>query len=292
MKGHARIELIEAFSQNILTIKVPEEQKSFIRDLVNYSMQNPGTEMNISIEGRGLIEPGPRGLIALHFTDNPFTRIEKITNRRTLTQNSTLRGIERFIFIAENGYEPTKDDLYWIHEGILEKYSTWNINPRTGISTPKRTSDPSMSTTEMAKIIDGALNSLAVMDIPKEVLDSIGHDMKTLWESWYAWRYTQERDPLFDAENEVGWEKYQELHPVCELCSLPGTDFDPLERMHIVSAGASKGIYEKPWNWLRAHHSHHALQHNEGWEIIEKSYPHIKGKIRRARLMEGEYNAS
>ncbi|MCK4818230.1 hypothetical protein KA005_20845 [bacterium] len=178
--------------------------------------------------------------------------------------------------------------MYWIHEGSLEKYSIWGTNPLSGNNLPKRTSDPSMTTTEMAKIVEGALNHLASLDIPEEILISIGHDMKNLWSNWYSWRYNQEKGPLFEAENEMTWEKYKELHPVCELCALPGVDTDPIERMHIISAGADQTIYEMPWNWIASHRSHHNLQHNEGWEIIERSYPHIKGKIKRARLMRGK----
>ncbi|MCK5344430.1 MAG: hypothetical protein KAR20_13540, partial [Candidatus Heimdallarchaeota archaeon] len=125
-----------------------------------------------------------------------------------------------------------------------------------------------------------------------EILRTIGHDMKNLWSNWYSWRYDQEKDPLFEAESEMTWVKYKELHPVCELCALAGVDSDPLERMHIISAGADQTIYEMPWNWTAAHRSHHTLQHSEGWEIIEKSYPHIKGKIKRARLMRGKNNGN
>jgi len=296
VKGHAKVDLDSLVENavNIFNVSVHNEQKKHLLEAVEYLQKNPDTKLEISLEGRGTLIDARMGILMLQFDESPLLKIENVKNRRSNSQHTTLRGIERFIFIAENGYEPSKDDLYWIHEGLLEKYSIWTINPRNGVSTPKRTSNPSMSTVEMAKIVQGALDSLSVMQIPKEVLNEIGHDMKKLWENWYRWRYDQDKDPLFEAENELDWEKYKELHPVCEFCSLPDYEYDPLIRMHIVSKGANIGAYERAYNWIRAHNSHHILQHNEGWEIIEKSYPHIIGKLKRARLMqgEGEKNAS
>ncbi len=286
MKGHAKVEIVDCPVLNVIEVSVPTDQKDYVRSIVNKAnSENP--DLNFELIGKGKIT-AKNSSIFLLFEDMPFLRVETIKKRRTTSQHTTLRGIERFIFYAENGYEPTADDMYWIHEGLLEKYSTWVTNPRSGVSLPKRTSDPSMTTTEMAKIVEGALNELASKDIPKEVLDSIGHKMKTLWENWYIWRYNQNKDPLFEVENGMSWEKYRELHPVCELCGLKGVPDNPIERMHIISAGADKAIYEMPWNWIASHRSHHQLQHNEGWDIISRTYPHIKGKLKRALILRGK----
>lgn len=290
MNGRAKVEIEDTLGGLGLNVKVPADQKKFIREIVVHSLKKKDTAtiLDLIITAKVQIIDAFGSSLSLTFEENPLLRVSTEVVRRTSNQNSTLRGIERFIFIATNGYEPTKEDLYWIHEGLLEKYSVWVANPLSGVNLPKRTSDPSMTTTEMAKIIEGSLNNLASIDIPEDILKSIGHDMKVLWEGWYSWRYNQEKDPLLEAESNMTWEQYKGLHPVCELCALAGVDSDPIERMHIVSAGADESIYEMPYNWLAAHRSHHNLQHNEGWEIIEKSYPHIKGKIRRARLMRGK----
>ena len=287
MKGAARFRDIGTDYNCDMYVTIEEDQKEFIKPVVNALLKKPET-VNIEIDAKAVLFSAKGPYLKFLFTEAPTIRIEHIRTKRSLSQNSTLRGIERFIFIAENGYEPRGNDTYWIHEGLLEKYSTWMTNPRTGVSVPKRTSDPSMSTVEMAKIIEGALTELSSMDIPQTVLDSIGHDMKKLWEAWYAWRYGQEKDPLFEIEQTLTWEKYKELHPVCELCGLKGTVDNPIERMHIISAGSDLKNYEMPWNWIASHRSHHTLQHNEGWDIIERSYPHIVGKLRRARLMQGQ----
>ena len=289
MKGYARAELVNTIEGVGLTVNIPTTEKKTILSVVEHSLKKESeTLLDIAVNVRGKIISAHHGQIVLSFIESPLLRLETVTTRRSSNQNSTLRGIERFMFYAENGYEPAGKDTYWIHEGLIEKYSTWVTNPRTNISLPKRTSDPSMSTTEMAKIVQGALDELASMDIPETVLKSIGHDMKTLWDNWYKWRYGQDKDPLYEIENAMNWEQYKEIHPVCELCGLKGVDSNPLERMHIITGGSDIGNYEMPWNWLAAHRSHHNLQHNEGWEIIEKSFPHIVGKLKRARLMQGK----
>ena len=289
MNGRASVELVDTIEGVGITVKVPADQKQFIRKMVEHCLRSKKELLlDLSLEVKAEMMSAIGSDIAFRFIENPLLRVATVSTRRSSSQNSTLRGIERFIFIASNGFEPSKEDTYWIHEGLLEKYSTWITNPLTGVNLPKRTADPSMSTTEMAKIVEGALNDLASSDIPEAVLKIIGHDMKKLWTGWYAWRYDQEKDPLFEAENEMTWEKYKELHPVCELCALAGVDTDPIERMHIISAGADETIYEMPWNWIAAHRSHHTLQHSEGWDIIERSYSHIKGKIKRAKIMRGE----
>jgi len=290
MKGHAKIELLSISDNNMMSVKVHHTQKKSIIDVVKKCSKDTETLLDIIITGRACMTSALNGIITIRFKEDPLFRMDTVGNRRSKNQHTTLRGIERFIFIAESGYKPTQDDLYWIHEGLLEKYSPWVTNPRTGVSIPKRTSDPSMTTVEMAKIVQGALNELSTMEVPDEILNEIGHNMKKLWENWYRWRYEQETDPLFYAENSLSWEKYKSLHPVCEFCGMPDNDFDPLIQMHIISKGSDTSIREMPWNWIRSHNSHHMLQHNEGWEIIERSYPHMVGKLKRARLMQGREN--
>ncbi len=289
MNGRAVVEVINTLGGSGLTVKVPADQKKFIREIVHNSLKKKDSPviLDFILSAKVQVIDAFGSNLSISFESNPLIRIATEVKKRSSSQNSTLRGIERFIFIATNGYEPTKDDLYWIHEGLLEKYSIWVTNPLTGVSLPKRTSDPSMTTTEMSKIVEGSLNDLASLDIPETILKAIGNDMKKLWEGWYSWRYNQETDPLLEAESSLSMEDYKKIHPVCELCALAGVNSDPIEIMHIISKGADESLYEMPWNWIASNRSHHNLQHNEGWEIIERSYPHIKGKIQRARLMQG-----
>lgn len=224
------------------------------------------------------------GFIDFRFIDSPDIYIEASYREKTDAQMSTLRGIERFIFWATEGYKSRGDrDIYYIHEALIEMYSKPVKNPVTGNETMMRTSDPNMDVVTLSRIINGGLNWLSTLEIPDDVLATIGRPVKELWTNWYKWRYENGNgDPLYDDEMTYSWEKYIEVHPVCECCGQPEFPGDPLERMHIITEGADKTIYEKPWNWIHSHRSHHSLMHNSGWKAVIDSYPVIKGKVERA----------
>jgi hypothetical protein len=250
--------------------------------------------VNLRLDASAYLESTEKGgKMVWRLTDPPILTAEHAFKHRSGAQLNTLKGIERFISWAELGHKPRDEDVYWIHEGIMEQYGTEDDNPRTGEKDLVRCGDPRMTTLIMSKLIRGAINELATKDIPKEVMDVIGVDMKKLWTAWYKWRYSQgDGDPLFAEESQMSWEEYQEAHPVCELCGLPGRLGNPLERMHMISAGADATVYEEAWTWLRAHHNHHrGEQHQQGWQKIFQLYPHIKPKYDRAQEKWNERRA-
>ena len=216
------------------------------------------------------------------FTPNKLPRLtlNKHFPARSMLQNNTLRMIEKWIYYAENHrYPKTNDDIFWIHEGLLEEYAPKLKNPNTGMEKPKRTSD--LNSSEMGWIINGALTTLASQDIPETVLDTIDVDFSELWEEMYRWRYSHKTDPFLDKYD--SWEEYKKIHPVCEFSKKIGTTGDPLVRMHIISAGADGTLYEKPWNWIHALQSIHQQQHTEGWASVMELYPHMISKIEKAK---------
>lgn len=226
------------------------------------------------------------GVIQLLRQDQPILLIKEHRPLRTMAQNATLRGIERFISWATTGEKPTDEEIDMVHEAVIEQVMPEVTNTYNGKTYHKRTSEA--TTVEMSRCIEKALNWLATTDVPDALVISLGKGMKEIWTQWYKWRYTQDEDPLFQDELEMTWDKYRESHTVCELCALAEEQGDPLERMHIVSGGSNIAAYEYSWNWLHAHRSHHSLQHSVGWAPIESEFPHIVGKLNKAReLAEG-----
>lgn len=234
--------------------------------------------LEISFSGRLEKTEKPGGLI-FKPDGYPELTIRPHFPKRTMAQNATLRGIERFIAWCFEGKKPDDLTVHYVHEAVVEKYSVDTFNPITKKHEPMRTSDPRMNTKIMSHIIEGALAELAEQDIPKEVMDAIGGDMLILWRRWYEWRYKQKEDPI---EEPSSWEEYKKRHPVCEFCGIGPQPGDPLERAHIISGGRDQTVYEEPWNWLHVHHSHHMEQHGEGWGEVRAKYPHIVGKLDRA----------
>ena len=295
MKTFGSVDILDFNTSGLLVTRVHKHEHDKFREFITKYQRSTKDDTTLDVEITGeakLIETKAGGELTLRFTEAPRLLLEKKYGYRTAAQHATLRGVERFLFIAANNYEPNADDLYYIHEAILEQFGENEINPITEKEERIRTTSPKMTTFRMAKLIDGALNLLGSTEIPSEVLASIGEGMANLWKAWYKWRYTnKDGDPLYSVEQDMSWEEYSEMHTVCELCGLPGHDLNPLERMHMVSKGADETVYEFPWNWLRAHHNHHVIQHEKGWGSTLHLFPVIKGKYDRAIEKHNEMEA-
>ncbi len=269
-----------------LTVGVGEHFKSKFIDLI----KNKDKPFKLELEGKVSIagtEPG--GILHLSLADQPFLLLTEFKEPRSRKQENTLRGLERFIATAIMDRKASDEEVDEIHEAIIDEIMPIKTNTYSGERHHKRTSDATV--VEMARCIEHAINWLCTLDIPDWLVESAGKDMHALWDGWYRWRYKQELDPLYDDEMAMDWTKYCEHHQVCELCFQPDIPGDPLERAHIVSGGANIAAYEKPWNWLRIHHSHHVpVQHQHGWDAITKEFPHIIGKLNRARQMDSGMN--
>lgn len=273
--------IIEA-NEDTIKIKVGDNFRNKFLPLVK---KREDLEFDMTIEMKCTIANTEVGGIMLLLRQSDLeVMLKEWRPPRTKAQNDTLRGVERFIASAYLGEKPSEDDVDEIHEAIIEAVMPEISNKFNGSKYHKRTSDATVL--ELARCIEYGLNWLATLDIPDIIVTSMGHGMKKLWQSWYEWRYTQESDPLLEDETEMKWDDYCDVHPVCELCGILGTEGDPLERMHIVSSGSNISSYEYPWNWIRAHNSHHVpVQHQHGWDSITDEFPHIAGKLKRARIM-------
>lgn len=288
-----RIEAATADERMVL-VKVLEHFKDRFRSLAK--VQPVGKQFQIKIDVNARFkntEPG--GIILFETVDLPSVQISDFIPPRTLAQNSTLWGLCRFIGWVQEGHKPDSETVYWIYRGILDQYSPQIINPNTNEREPMTSSHPGMNVKVMSRLIEGALAVLLSQDIPTNVEEAIGKEMRDLWRSFYEWRYRKNEDLLEDFRTD-DWEEYCDLHPVCEACGMKHSDDNPLERAHIVSAGADKTVYEESWNWLRIHHNHHFyLQHGQGWSEFLKAFPHLESKVEHAHLQwhkaqQGELN--
>jgi len=248
-------------------------------------LEGNGYPMNITISGEVVVAQDNNGKVNFLFLENPLIELENRGSHRSQDQNRTLRGLERFIAWAMLRRKPTDRECEFIHEAVLEGAAPQITSPVTGHVMFKRTS--MMDTKELALCVEYAMVMLGQMDISPDVMAAIGGDMVNLWQAWYSWRYKDD-DPLFEHEQGMTWDRYCESRPVCEVCGTGGSQYDPLERMHIVSAGSDVRDYEEPWNWLRAHRSCHSRQHQNGWDQILNEHPHIKSKVEKARVLAGK----
>lgn len=62
-----------------------------------------------------------------------------------------------------------------------------------------------------------------------------------------------------------------------------------LELAHIVSRGADYADIEESWNIIvLTHDEHRQVQHQKGWDVFLETYPHLRGRVEKAREMAGK----
>ena len=63
----------------------------------------------------------------------------------------------------------------------------------------------------------------------------------------------------------------------------------PLEVAHIVSRGADKEDIDEVWNLMMlTHYEHIEIMHKKGWNAFLEIYPHLRGRVKRARNLAGK----
>lgn len=268
---------------------------NFVWQYKNHKDKNPDKDysFDITINFTGKILRAKDGVIEGKIFGNPEVIMETHYQKRKLNQNSTYWGILHFMFWVQNGRKPIGNEKDPYNDALMEMYAPEIIedNPLIkGEKIKRKKRQTEMNTVEFARLIEGALAWLASMDIPRNVQNQIGGEMKNLWRSWYEWKNAEEGIMSQLEPDEMSYETYAEIHPVCELTGEGGSVHDPVVRMHLVANLQSTPYYDQPWSYIRAKQSLHQRQHNEGWEAILEDYPHIKKKWERAQTMATNRN--
>jgi hypothetical protein len=76
-------------------------------------------------------------------------------------------------------------------------------------------------------------------------------------------------------------EEWRAKRPYSEASGRTGD----IVRAHIVSRGSDAADIEKTWNWIALLHSEHQQQHQIGWDAFLQIYPHLRGRVDRARRL-------
>jgi hypothetical protein len=197
--------------------------------------------------------------------------------KRTFKQNASVWVLVTAIFISLEGRLPDEDEKYNLYLDLLETYAD-KIQTRFGTLRPIHISQS--NSMEGARFIDGLLYHLATMceldfDTQVTVID--------VMQQWEAWRGSLEYDPLDylhpDCTGMVKEELWRERHPYSEASGRGGN----IVRAHIVSRGADAEDIEASWNWIALLPEEHQQQHHIGWDAFLCIYPHLHGRVERAR---------
>ena len=198
---------------------------------------------------------------------------------RTYKQLRTVWKLVEIIWASMEQEPPTEEEKYELYDDLLHVYADKRIN-RFGEKVPVRISQS--NSIQGARFIDGLLYHISTLchidyDAQCTVVDVL-HE-------WEEWRGSLEADPMdySDVEctrllTEFEW---RERRTISEASGTGGA----IERCHIVSRGADARDIEMPWNWLALTHDEHMQQHQMGWDGFLRIYPHLKGRVDRARRL-------
>jgi hypothetical protein len=202
--------------------------------------------------------------------------------KRTFKQNSSVWVLVTAIFESMEGRLPDEDEKYGLYLDLLEQYAD-KIPNRFGGLRPIHISEA--NSMEGARFIDGLLYHLATMcDLNMDTQSTVV-DIMFQWEEW---RGGLEIDPVDYSDlgctmllTEAEW---RQKHTVSEASGKGGR----IELAHIVSRGADAPDIEKAWNWMALLHEEHMQQHQVGWDRFLQIYPHLRGRVERARNLAGK----
>jgi hypothetical protein len=203
--------------------------------------------------------------------------------RRTFKQNAAVWKLVTAIFESMEGRLPDEEEKYNMYLDLLEVYADRVPNKISGGTRPVHISES--NSLEGSNFIDGLLYHLAT-----ECALSYGVQttVQEVLEEWEAWRGGLETDYTDYTDREqtkmLTEEEWREKHVYSEASGRGG----PIERAHIVSRGADAADIEMSWNWIALTPDEHAEQHRRGWDEFLRIYPHLRGRVERARRLAGK----
>jgi hypothetical protein len=107
-------------------------------------------------------------------------------------------------------------------------------------------------------------------------------------QEWEAWRGGLEKDCADYADTrqtvELTEAEWRGKHAYSEASGRGGA----IVRAHIVSRGSDAADIERAWNWVALLPEEHEKQHRLGWDRFLDIYPHLRGRVERARNLAGK----
>jgi hypothetical protein len=200
--------------------------------------------------------------------------------RRTFRQNAAVWKLVTVIFESMDGRLPTEEEKYGLYLDLLDAYADKVPNRIKGGLRPVHISEA--NSFEGSNFIDGLLYHLATeCDLSCEAQTTV----QEVLQEWEAWRGGLEKDHADYAGpgqtrmlTEAEWRK---THVYSEASGRGGT----IQRAHIVSRGSDAADTEASWNWVALAPEEHEQQHRLGWDEFLWIYPHLKGRVERARRL-------
>jgi hypothetical protein len=202
--------------------------------------------------------------------------------RRTFKQNAAVWKLVTAIFESMEGRLPDEEEKYNMYLDLLEVYAERVPNKISGGTRPVHISES--NSLEGSNFIDGLLYHLATECALSYGVQTTVQEVLEEWEAWRGRLETDYADYTDHEQTKMLTEKeWRAKHVYSEASGRGG----PIERAHIVSRGADAADIEMSWNWIAFTPDEHAEQHRRGWDEFLQIYPHLRGRVERARRLAG-----
>jgi hypothetical protein len=202
---------------------------------------------------------------------------------RTFKQNAAVWKLVTVIFESMEGRLPDEDEKYALYLDLLDAYADKVPNRIKGGLRPVHISES--NSLEGSKFIDGLLYHLTTECSLSWDAQATVQEVLQEWEMWRGGLEKDHTDYADDEQTEMLSElEWRRKHVYSEASGRGGT----IVRAHIVSRGSDAADIEKSWNWMALLPEEHEKQHRLGWEGFLQIYPHLKGRVDRARQLAGK----
>lgn len=208
-------------------------------------------------------------------------------NKKTFDQVKTAWALIDVLFQSIWFKRPTESQRKQFYQEILSDYSqTGNADKipsllHKGTSVTIGMSD--MDKKQLSKFIQYLISLIAESCDLEEAEQMAVVD---IFKDWQEYKSSLEVDPedCDEAGNFLTIDKWRAAHTVSFASGIGGD----LDLAHIVSKGADEVHRDCCWNTMMLTHEEHMMQHRVGWNKFLEIYPHLRGRVERARRLAGK----
>lgn len=186
------------------------------------------------------------------------------------------------IFQSMNFRRPTSAERQQMYHDLLEEFA-----PRRPSLLHKGEDEPitfsEMTKQQLSSFIQSLINFLAEscdLDFKDQMI------VRDIFLEWQNYKSSLDKDPDdYDENGELlDMATWRERHTVSFASGIGGN----LDMAHIVSRGADVVHKGCCWNVMMLTHEEHMMQHAKGWNEFLEIYPHLRGRVERARHIAGK----